>query len=285
MSLKGLGRGFESLIPTELVDEEFDPTGKLDETLSALKELKLDLIAPDSEQPRKEFNQVALEALADSIRMHGVLQPIVVVKGNDKRAKYLIVAGERRWRAAKLAGLETVPAIVRTMDDQKRLEMSVIENAQREDLNAIELATAYAKLKAQFNLSPKEIGQRIGKSESAVVNTMRLLNLPEEAKRMMLERRLSEGVMRPLIGMNEAEIMKVLPRIVDEGWSVRKVEQYVSSMKKTSSAVAVKVNNFFKREEELNEKYQTRVKINRRSVTFMCKNEKELEELIERLTK
>ena len=140
--MKGLGRGFESLIPTELIDDEFDPTAEEDKKESQLKELKLEDIVRDEEQPRREFNKEALEALAASIKEHGVLQPIVVTK---EEGKYKIVAGERRWRAAKIAGLNKIPAIIRTLDSQNRLELSIIENAQREDLNAIELATAYIK--------------------------------------------------------------------------------------------------------------------------------------------
>jgi ParB family chromosome partitioning protein len=155
---KGLGRGFESLIPTDLVAEEFDPTRKEDKKMSKLVELEITEVVRDEGQPRKNFDKAALEELASSIKEHGVLQPIVVVK---QGGKYQIVAGERRWRASQLAGKTTIPAIVRTLDAQNKLELSIIENAQREDLNAIELATAYAKLKEQFNLTNEEIGKHI----------------------------------------------------------------------------------------------------------------------------
>lgn len=224
MSAKhGLGRGFATLIPTSDVETYFDPTAEEDERDSKLLELPLKDIAPDPNQPRKEFNQTQLEALADSIRENGVLQPIVVIKENGK---YKIVAGERRWRASKIAGLEKIPAIVRTLSAQKRLELSLIENVQREDLNAIEIATVYAKFREQFNLSNAEIARRVGKSETAIVNTTRLLNLPEEAKRAMVEHGLSEGQMRPLVTLEPAQINAVLPKIIEEGWSARKVEQY-----------------------------------------------------------
>ena len=181
---RGLGRGFSSLIPTDLVDEEFDITAESDKEVSKLLEIKVSEITRDENQPRQTFTEESLAELAASIKQHGVLQPLVVI---EEDGKYVIVAGERRWRAAKMAGLETVPAIVRTIDSQNRLELSIIENAQREDLNPIELATAYAKLKSQFNLSVKEIAERVGKSESSVMNTMRLLNLPEDAKKAMVE--------------------------------------------------------------------------------------------------
>ena len=180
---KGLGRGFESLITTDIIAEEFDVTKTDDAKLSQLTELKLDQVIRDESQPRKSFDKEALQELADSIKEHGVLQPIVVTK---EGSKYQIVAGERRWRASKLAGLETIPVIIRTLDDQNKLEMMIIENAQREDLTPIELATAYAKLKEQFNLTNTEISQRVGKSPSSVVNTMRLLKLPEEDRKSVV---------------------------------------------------------------------------------------------------
>ena len=273
----GLGRGFESLIPTDLVDDEFDPTSLEDEKVSTLKELKLEEIVRDEEQPRREFRGEAMDALAASIREHGVLQPIVVTKEDDK---YKIVAGERRWRAAKLAGLKTIPAIVRTVDAQNRLELAVIENAQREDLNAIELATAYAKLKGQFNLSPKEIAGRVGKSESSIINTMRLLNLPDDVKKVMVENKLSEGVMRPLVTAEPELVKKVLPRIVDEGWTARKVERYVADNRKRSSDRAIKENVYARDEMIIGEKMGLTAKIRGRSITLTCKTDEDLKKLI-----
>lgn len=283
MSLgKGLGRGFESLIPTELIDEEFDPTAVEDKKSSELKHLKIDDIFRDEEQPRREFNEEALEALAASIKEHGVLQPIVVTK---EEGKYKIVAGERRWRASKIAGLEKIPAIVRTLDSQNRLELSIIENAQREDLNAIELATAYAKLKTQFNLSAEDIAAKVGKSEQSIQNTMRLLSLPEEAKKIMIKEKLTEGVMRPLISQDEKMIKKVLPKIVEEGWTARKVERYFAENKKKSSTAALKRDAYRKDEDALGAKYNNTAVIKGRSLTFRCKNESELKKLIETLLK
>ena len=278
--MKGLGRSFESLIPTELIDEEFDPTALEDKKESQLTELKLEDIIRDEEQPRHEFNQEAIEALAASIKEHGVLQPIVVTKEDGK---YKIVAGERRWRASKIAGLTTIPAIVRTLDSQNRLELSIIENAQREDLNALELATAYAKLKNQFNLSAEDIAAKVGKSEQTVCNTLRLLSLPDDAKQIMVKEKLTEGVMRPLVSRDPAEIRKVLPKIVAEGWTARKVERYFASTKKKSSAAAIKRHEYIKEEDALSAKYNATAVINGRSLTFRCKNETALKELIEKL--
>ena len=279
--MAGLGRGFESLIPTDLVDEEFDPTVSEDIANSRLVELELEKIAREEEQPRKDFSEEALEALASSIREHGVLQPIVVTKEGDG---YKIVAGERRWRAAKLAGLVKIPAIVRTLDAQNRLELSIIENAQREDLNAIELATAYAKLKAQFNLTSAEIAKRVGKSEGSIVNTMRLLNLDEGVKKKMIEHNLSEGVMRPLVSAEPELVQEVLPKIIDEGWTSRKVERYIADRKKKSSMVAVKESIYHKQEDKLADKYNAKVKISGRTVRFTCKNGKDFDKLLEKLS-
>ena len=273
-----LGRGFESLIPTELVDEEFDPTAD-DEVGQKLVEIKIEEIVRDEEQPRKDFDPEALDALASSIKEHGILSPIVVVRMDGQ---YKIVAGERRYRAAKIAGLRRIPAIVRTLDDQNRLELSIIENAQREDLNAIELATAYAKLKNQFNLSNEEIAKRVGKKKITVENTLRLLNLPDEAKKAMRKYKLSEGVMRPLVAADERDVKKVLPRIIEEGWTVRRVEQFMAEKKKASSARAVKLNTYKKQEAKLSEKYAANVRISTTKITFSCKNEKELDKLLKR---
>lgn len=276
---KGLGRGFESLIPTNLVEEEFDPTRKEDEKLSRLVELNIEDVVRDEEQPRRYFSKEGLDELSESIKVHGVLSPIVVTKVGKK---YQIVAGERRWRASKQAGLKKIPAIVRTLNAQNKLELSIIENAQREDLNPIELATAYAKLKSQFNLTNEEIGQRVGKSAGSVVNTMRLLKLPEEAKKAMQEHNLMEGPMRPLISAEPEMIHEILPKMIDEGWSARRVERYIAEHKKKSSTKAVKANTFVKEEAKLCEKYGAEVKVRGRSVTFSAKNEEEFQKLLKK---
>ena len=268
---RGLGRGFDQLIPTELIDDEFDLTAEEDKNSSELKELKLSEIQPDKDQPRREFDPEALKALAASIKEHGVLQPIVVTKIGDK---YIIVAGERRWRAA---------TIIRTLDSQNRLELSVIENAQREDLNAIELATAYAKLQTQFNLTIAQIAKRVGKAEATITGTMRLLALPDDVKKTMVKEKLTEGVMRPLVSAEEKVMRRVLPKIIHEGWSSRQVERYVASSKKSSSAKAVKKDAYRKQEDRLTAKYGSTARISGRSLTFRCKSNAELEALIKKL--
>lgn len=278
--MSGLGRGFDALIPTDLVDEEFDLTAAEDKKSSELKSLKLFDIFPDDNQPRRNFDTETLEALAASIKEHGVLQPIVVTKEDGK---YKIVAGERRWRASKIAGLDKIPAIVRSLDSQNRLELSIIENAQREDLNPIELATAYAKLKTQFNLSDEDIAAKIGKSEATIQNTLRLLNLPEDVKHTMVKEKLTEGVMRPLVSRDEKTIKKVLPKIIEEGWTARKVERYFQDHKKKSSTALIKRDQYHKDEDVLSAKYNIPVKISGKSLTFKCKNLTDLQNLIDKL--
>ena len=291
MSARGLGRGFEALIPTENIDASFDPTADEDAKDSKLREIKITEIEPDPEQPRREFKQDQLEALANSIKQHGVLQPIVVTKEGDK---YRIVAGERRWRASKIAGVDKIPTIIRSVDAQKRLELSLIENVQREDLNAIETATAYAKLKNQFNMSSEEVAQKVGKSESAVINTMRLLNLPEEAKHAMVEYKLAEGQMRPLITATPEQIKAVLPKIINENWSARKVEQYMAEVKarekaaKTPKETPVSVESET-RAAKLSKKLGVKVKIRTNAhgsgdIVLKFKDEKEYEKLCTILT-
>jgi len=281
MSLgKGLGRGFESLIPTELVDDEFDLTAEEDKKESSLKELKITDVIPDPEQPRREFDEEAIKALSASVKEHGVLQPIVVT---EEDGKYKIVAGERRWRASKMAGLKTIPAIIRSLDSQNRLEISVIENAQRADLNVIELATAYAKLKNQFNLSPAEIGAKVGKNEATITSTMRLLNLPDDVKKVVVKEKLTEGVVRPLIAADKETIDKVLPKIVSEGWTARRVEKYFSDNKKKSSSDFIRQHMNRKEEEKLEQKYNAKVSINGKSISFKFKTEAALKEMLKKI--
>jgi len=229
---RGLGRGFESLIPTDLLDESFDPTNQLDEKVSELRDLRIADVTADPDQPRRTFDQEALEELAASVREYGVIQPIIVVKKGDG---YQIVAGERRFRASQLAGLDTIPAIIRSLNDQNKLEVSLIENLQRRDLNTIEIATSYQKLRDQFNLTNEQIGKRVNKSQSAVQNTMRLLKLPKNVRELIAEGKLSEGQTRPLIACDEEFINGVVPRIIAEEWSARKVEQYVVNARKGGS--------------------------------------------------
>ncbi len=226
----GLGRGFESLIPSDLLDESFDPTASQDHKISELRQVKISEIVADPEQPRKDFEQSALDELAESIKEHGVVQPIVVT---PFEGGYQIVAGERRYRASIIAGLDKIPAIVRTLSGQHKLEISLIENLQRQDLNVIETATAYLKLRDQFNMTLEQIGKRVGnRSFSSVSNTLRLLKLPIEIRDLLAQGKLSEGQARPMIGMDEKTLKELIPRILKEEWSARRIEQYIVDLKR-----------------------------------------------------
>lgn len=236
---KGLGRGFSSLIPDDLLDESFDPSAGDDNKVSDLRTIKLNLITADPDQPRRHFDESGLAELTASIAAHGVLQPIVVVPHKD--GTYQIVAGERRYRASKAAGKTTIPALVRTLSAQHKLELSLIENIQRRDLNPLETATAYAKLRDQFNLTLEEIGTQVGgKSVSAISNTLRLLKLPHAVKEAVAKGELTEGQARPLIGVNEATVNGLLPEIVKENWSARKIEEFVADARPVDTKVATK---------------------------------------------
>ena len=227
---KGLGRGFDSLIPTDLIEESLDPTAVRDGELSELRHLRLSEIYANPDQPRRTFDESALDEMALSIKEHGVIQPIVVI---PKDGLYEIVAGERRYRGAKKAGLDKIPALVRTMDDQRKLEISLIENLQRRDLNVLETATAYLKLRDQFNMSLEQIGTRVGgKSISAVSNILRLLRLSDSVKQAIRDGKLTEGQARPLVSADPDIVERILPKIIAEEWSARKVEQFIVDIKK-----------------------------------------------------
>jgi len=252
----GLGRGFDSLIPTDVLDESFDPTAGQEDKASDLRHLKIDEIAPNGDQPRRTFDDDALQELAASIKEHGVVQPIVVVPGRG--GIYQIVAGERRWRASKLAGLTKIPAIIRTLSDQHKLEIALIENLQRKDLNPLETATAYLKLHTQFNMTYEAIGQRVGgKAVSTISNALRLLHLPESAKDALIAGKISEGHARQVLALDDTKAQEALVRqIIAEGWSVRKAEQFVVGFKKAAS------------EQEKAEKEETAIKHTQTETVF-----------------
>lgn len=220
------------------MDESFDPTANQDEQVSELRHIKLSEISADPHQPRRTFDEIALDELAISIAEHGVVQPIVVAPYGGG---YQIVAGERRYRAALKAGLEKIPAIVRTLSDQHKLELSLIENLQRQDLNVLETATAYLKLRDQFSLTLDEIGQRVGgRSSSTISNTLRLLRLPRSVQKALADGKLREGQARPLINLDEEIVERILPKILAEEWSARKIEQYAVQVKQAEAAKPAK---------------------------------------------
>lgn len=213
MSKKGLGRGLGALIPEVEVSER---------DRDSILEIEIGQVKPNPGQPRKEFDQVRLEELAASIREHGIVQPIVV---RPKGKQYEIVAGERRWRAARLAGLEKVPALVRDFSEAETMEIALIENLQREDLNPLEEAEAYRVLMETFQLTQEELALRLGKSRSQIANTLRLLQLGSVAREEVRAGRLSMGHAKVLLGVGDSDQQALLAsRVVSEGLSVREVE-------------------------------------------------------------
>ncbi|HBO49215.1 MAG TPA: chromosome partitioning protein ParB [Alphaproteobacteria bacterium] len=229
----GLGRGLEALLGDEdinldLDSETADVSNLVENTVfkSEKNKVKITEIVPCSFQPRTEFDREALESLAQSIKEKGVLQPLLVRKKNDK---YEIIAGERRWRAAQLAGLDEVPVIVKDLNDSETLEIALIENLQRENLSAIEEAEGLNRLMSEYAYTQEVIGKVIGKSRSYIANTLRLLGLPEEIKQLVKENKLSAGHARALIGCENA--VELANKIVKEGLSVRETEALAADAK------------------------------------------------------
>lgn len=217
-----IGRDFYSLM--------FDntPPAESASSAAAATTLRISEIEPRSDQPRKTFEREPLEALADSIAQFGVIQPIVVRENKNAEGTYEILAGERRWRAAKMAGLSEIPAVILDGDDLKAAQVSVIENVQREDLNPIEEALAYQTLLDGFHLTQEEVSKQVGKSRSAIANLLRLLDLPDEVLEMVKDGKLSAGHARALLGLKKTEQMASLAgKIVDNDLSVRDVERTI----------------------------------------------------------
>ena len=217
----GLGRGIEALI---METDGHSDASSVDE--KSVIELKISKIEPNSKQPRHTFDAEKLQSLSESIKQYGVIQPIIVQQ--NPNGFYRIVAGERRWRAAKMAGLTTVPALVKTLEELKSVEIALIENLQREDLNPIEEALGYKNLMDRFSLTQEQISTRVGKSRSAVANSLRLLSLDDEILELVKQKELSEGHARALLGLSDREKrLFVASKIVEEDLSVRQTEALV----------------------------------------------------------
>jgi ParB family chromosome partitioning protein len=221
---RALGRGLSSLLPTRPPSVVPPPHSPAEENLT----LPINSIEPNPLQPRRIFQSERLAELAQSIQANGIIQPLVVRKLGDR---YELVAGERRWRAAKIAGMESVPVVVRPITDDRLLEVSLVENIQREDLNPMETASAFEQLGREFNLSAEDIGRRTGKDRTTVLNLLRLLNLPPEVRRLVEDRRLSAGHARCLLALPTPELqIEVAEKAVAEGWSVRQTERTTQRM-------------------------------------------------------
>ena len=220
---KGLGKGLEALISS---------TNQLEENNRNVLEIKINDVEPNAEQPRKVFDQEKLETLAQSIKEHGVVQPIVVRK---EGARYIIVAGERRWRASKMAGLKTIPVVVKDLTDKEVMEIALIENLQREDLNPIEEAEAYQRLMNEFQMTQEDVSKVVGRSRAAIANSVRLLSLAKEVQEMISDGRLTSGHARTLITINDNQRQKELAtQIIEKGLNVRDTEKLAAKEDKRS---------------------------------------------------
>ncbi len=277
-----LGRGLDSLIGISEVRTDGS---------SAISEIDIDLISPNPDQPRRSFSDEGIEELAASIRELGIIQPLSLRDAHD--GKYQIIAGERRWRAAQIAGLQSVPAYVRTASDSEVTEMALIENIQREDLNAIEIALAFKKLLDTYDLTQERLSERVGKSRSVITNHLRLLKLPAEIQIALRDRRIDMGHARALLSIDDAKLqLKIFKQILKEGLSVRMVEQLAREAADGNPIdVPTKKNNapqshdydFFVR--DLQQYFPTPVKFSRNasgkgSITLKFDNDEQLMQLV-----
>lgn len=231
MAARGLGKGLDALIPVSNDAKNIKKTGVATEKEKGPETfVKITTVEPNREQPRKSFDEDALNELAESIKQFGLLQPILV---QDRKDHYEIIAGERRWRAAKIAGLKEVPVIIKNLTEQEIVEISLIENIQRENLNPIEEALAYKRLLNEFNLKQEEVAERVSKSRTAVTNSMRLLKLEEEVQKMVVDELITTGHARALLGIEDGEQqIAYAKKIVDEKLSVRDIEKLVKNINK-----------------------------------------------------
>ena len=280
---KALGRGLEQLFDSEVLDFNSFESNILESAAeSDIKEIPVAEIRPNPYQPRKTFNEEALQELADSIKNYGVFQPIIVkksIKGYD------LVAGERRVRAAKMAGLEKIPAIVKDFSDELMREIALLENLQRENLTAIELAWAYKGLIDSLHITQDELANRLGKSRSSVTNTLGLLNLPTSVQNMVLDGKLTMGHARELSKFDDTEKVKeYAKRIVDDNLSVRDLEALSknSDIKKKNPISRVTTDNKYSYlERELSEYFGTKVTISNKKVDIKFENDEDLNRLLD----
>lgn len=287
----GLGKGLDSLIPDKKVNKESTVEKKKEETVKNGEQMiKVSMIEPNREQPRRMFEEDSLLELADSIKQFGVLQPILVQKKSDY---YEIIAGERRWRAAKLAGIKEVPVIVREFTEQQAVEIALIENIQRENLNPIEEAMAFKRLLEEFSLKQDEVAERVSKSRTAVTNSMRLLKLDQRVQQMIIDDMISTGHARTLLAIEDGEQQYILAnKIFDEKLSVRETEKLIKELKnpKKEKVKPIIENDFIYRdsEEKLKSKMGTKVNVNNKAngkgrIEIEYYSEKEFERIFDLL--
>ncbi len=285
-----LGKGLNSLIPQGKIRKTIrKETGNGTEVdHNRIWHIPLSEITPNSEQPRKHFSHEELEDLVASIKKHGVLQPIIITEKTD--GGYELVAGERRFRSSQIAGLASIPAIVRSTTAQEKLELALIENIQRQDLNPIEEGFAYKRLIDEFNLTQQEVSEQVGKNRSTVANMIRLLDLPEEIQKALIENKISTGKARALLSLkDEKEQMKVFKSMIGEEMTVRDVEKEVYGEGQKSRKGSVRRDpNVAAQEELLEERLGTKVNIMQRgkkgTITIHFSSKDELKRLLQELT-
>ena len=266
----GLGRGLDALFgDVEIrLDDSTEETGKKSSSQkespdeNTIQYIDINQIKPNENQPRKSFDPEKLEELSHSILEHGVIQPVVLRKP-EKGKGYELVAGERRWRAARMAGLKTVPALVRELTEEQNMLLSIIENMQREDLNSMEEAEAVHQMMKTFRFTQEEVSKSLGKSRPYIANLVRLLKLPEEIQQMLRENQLSQGHARALLALSGKKQVETANKVVREGWSVRQIEKLVTQEKlgKKPPKMKKKDPDLERVESELKEALGTRVKI------------------------
>ena len=275
MKKTGLGRGLDALIDTSHVDTNGG---------SSISEIELSAIVANPDQPRRNFDEEALQELADSIREHGVISPITLRDNGD--GTYMIIAGERRYRASKIAGLERIPAYIRTAKDEQVMEWALIENIQREDLDAIEIALAYQRLMDDYNLTQERMAERVGKKRATVANYLRLLKLPAEIQVGIKDRLIEMGHARAILGTPSPERQLALyQRILRDGLSVRKVEALAQEDRLSKNPQAKReVNPYVALGKELSLNSGLKIKIKNNKVVISFEDEDELRRIIERIS-
>ena len=276
-----LGRGLDSLFGQQNVTDILEDIENGKDQRSQLM-IPVSEIRPNPYQPRKIFNKEALEELSLSIQQHGVFTPILVKKSISG---YELITGERRWRAAKMANLEEIPAIVVDFDDQQMMEVALLENVQREDLNVNEEAKAYEQLIQRLNYTQEQLAHRIGKSREHITNTLRLLRLPEEVQEKVTSKQLSMGHARALLGLKDEELMKkIAKQTIQQGLSVRKVEQLVKAQSQKKEEPKQEESVFVKdAKRKLEEYFQTSVHIGTHNISIHYENEEDLNRILELL--
>ncbi|MFA6098109.1 MAG: ParB/RepB/Spo0J family partition protein [Patescibacteria group bacterium] len=286
MSNSTLGRGLGSLIPHRKIAEEINSTimPVLDDQI---REIEVRLLKPNPHQPRVDFDRANLEDLINSIKVHGIISPLIVIKG---QGEYQIIAGERRWRAAKILGLKKVPVVARSATEQEKLELALVENVQRQNLNPIEKAYGYQRLIDEFNLTQEEVGKKVGQSRAAVSNALRLLTLEPEIQKALIEGIITEGHAKVLLGIkNEIERLKVFKNIISHKLSVRSAEDKARTVTvRKHIRQSSKDPNITALEESIREKLGTKVEIQKNGEQGLVKihfySTEELREIINKIT-